>query len=155
MNWETIITATVVAAFISGIYSLIKSFIDNKAKRNDSILLFKYTELYEIVSNLQAQNDIISFNADTGATKVELDRVKNSQMSYALAKPLLSPKHYEDFKAGFDSITQLKIDYIRNHNTLSDTEKLKSVEQLIEANGKMEEQFETVVHDELLRLLGK
>ena len=155
MNWETIITATVVAAFISGVYSIIKSLIDNRAKRSDSILLFKYTKLYEIISTLQTQNDMIRFNAETGGTKIELDRIKNLQMSYALARPLLNPKHYDDFKKGFDNVTQLKVEYIESYKTLSDAEKIKIIERLIKANGEMEEKFESAVHDELSRLLRK
>ena len=154
MNLETIITATVVAAFISGAYSLIKSFIDNKAKRNDSILLFKYTKLYEIISNLQTQNDMIGFNAETGATKVELDRVKNLQMSFALAKPLLNPRYYNDFEDGFGDISRIKIELIEGYNVLSNAEKSKIVARLVEANGQLEEKFAIVVHEELQRLLG-
>ena len=154
MNWETIITATVVAAFISGVYSIIKSLVDNNAKRNDAIALFKYTKLYEILSTWYTQNDLIIVNLNNPIS-LESDRIKNLQISYALAKPLLDAKYYADFQKGFDEISRLKIEYLNNLNTLSNTRKNEIEINLIHANGKLEKLFELIVQDELKALLEK
>jgi len=51
MNWEIVITASVIASLVSGVFILVKTILDNRAKKNDSIRLFKYTKLYEILSD--------------------------------------------------------------------------------------------------------
>jgi len=143
---ETILTATAVSAIISGLYSLIKSCVDNRAKRNDAITLFKYTKLYEIISQLQLQPPISEKNLGTGKTKICFDRLKALQTSYALAKPLLNPKHYDSFDKGFREMRELEISVIGN------TEKLPC---LIEKHEELEKQFIATAQVELTQMLKK
>jgi len=152
---ETIITATVVAAFISGLYSLIKSCVDNRAKRNDAITLFKYTKLYEIISHLHSQNKLLRVVPETGEVFVDLDRIKNLQTSYALAKPFLDPKGYNDFSNGFDKINKLSTNVFAYNEAVLTSDKRKILNPLIEASNEMENKFEVAVHNELARLLNK
>ena len=64
MNWETIITASAVASLVSGVFMLVKTLLDNQAKKNDSIRLFKYSKLYEILSDWYNKADELGGKAE-------------------------------------------------------------------------------------------
>jgi len=155
MSWETIITATVIAAFISGASILIKSYVDNNAKRNDALLLFKHTKLYDIISELQTKNETIKFDATKNSSDVDLNRDIELRMSYALAKPLLDSKCYSNFEEEFAEIAKLKREYTNNYKALTDQRKSEITISLIEKTANLEKNFEAVVHEELSRLVSK
>ena len=143
MSWEIILTSAVVAALVS----VIKSIIDNKAKRNDSIVLFRYTKLYEAVSDLQMRNENIDVNKPH---TVELERSHNIQKSYSLARPLIDSDLLVGIDNAFSDVKDAKLELIKLCNQESVHE---GIIRLIEATGRAEKLFELATRKQLERLL--
>jgi len=152
MNWETIITATVVAAIISGIFGLIKAFVDARTKRSATIMMFKYKKLIEIINNTQYRYDTIDVDYETGATAFDLSRIKTLRLSYAQAKPFFRSKESEALDLYFHALHQVEHEYIRNRQSSEETQKVEIFARLIEAQMELEYRFEAAVHKALQRL---
>jgi len=151
-----LLSSAVVAAIVTAIINIVKTLIDNKAKTNDSIRLFKYTKLYEILCDQQSKND--SYVGDRWW--IEIFRNKTLQQSYTLAKPLVDQKYWCDIDDAFEAIKMIKIEQIEttlnvSKGILAATELDHIQLRLIRANGKIEELFETAVHNQMKQLLHK
>ena len=166
MNWETIITASAVASLVSGVFMLVKTLLDNQAKKNDSIRLFKYTKLYEILSDwynkadeLGGKAEEISY-ADEGAWEnFKLDimrnepiRVEQLKKAYKLAKPLISLKHQKLLDEKFGEVSKIRWSIFekgRKEHVLHVNEKESYMRMCVE----LEEMFETFIRKELEDLM--
>jgi hypothetical protein len=96
-----IFTSTVVAAIVTAIFNVIKTILDNKAKTNDSIRLFRYTKLHEILSDyllkLYTERD-----KDEELPLIIPNRKNNLFNSYILAKPLVNKEYWENIDSLFE-----------------------------------------------------
>ena len=144
MEWSVILTSVVVAALITAIMNVIKSMLDNRAKTRDSVQLFRYTKLHEILTDWQLKNYAIEPDASGAA---ELKRNQNLQHCYAQARPLVSKKYWRDIDERFSDMSSLKVELIKS----SDRDIMR---HLLERNGRLEAQFVEAVQlqmEELLR----
>lgn len=113
MNWEaawdglptTIISASVIAAAISGIINSIITLMNNKRlksieheKKMTDIQKYRYTNLYDLVKHW---NDYLT-KVDVDATLDQITSIRflNSPLEninrYSIARPLLHPKYFSE-----------------------------------------------------------
>ena len=148
MYWETILTSVVLSTGITAIFNLITSNINNKSQRNDSVMLFRYTKLYEIMVDLQKKNQDITGD---DSLSIELDRSQNLVTSFALARPLVDEKLWENINDLFNEVTNLKIKIIKNS---TESKKIYEYTQLlIKTNGQAEICLENAIHKQMALLL--
>ncbi|MCL2361917.1 MAG: hypothetical protein FWC73_08915 [Defluviitaleaceae bacterium] len=116
MAIESIMAPTVIAALIAaavGIFtttiSLILALISNKSKSNDSVRLFRYTKLYEILHELAHTNMAID---NKSAFAIVDARRENLLRSYGMAKPLVSEEYWADIDVKINLNKELLIEII-------------------------------------------
>jgi len=151
MYWETLLASTVVAAIVAAAINIVKTLLDNKAKTNDSVRLFRYTKLYEILVNWQKKN----LSVDRDCNMNEIERNQAVQQYYTLAKPLVEREYWNNIDDIFSHTLKLKIELIdtiaaNNENLISEINL-----HLIKENGRVEELFVTAIHKQMAELLQK
>ena len=168
MNWEIVITASVIASLVSGVFILVKTILDNRAKKNDSIRLFKYTKLYEILSDwynivdeLGGKVEKIAYEDSESWNKIELDiiqtepiRIEQLKKSYKLAKPLISQKHQKILDEKFDEFRRRRWDIIQ----IGKTDHVVPVHEkrgLLRIGIELQERFESIIGCELESLMSQ
>ena len=150
MQWEFLLTAAAVfVALITAILTIVKTFIDNKAKRRDAERLFRYTKLFEILIRLQEAEGEKS-NNETEFWGKEYNRSTNILICYTLAKPLLATKYWNDMDNILKNISNQKIRIINelvNKTTPSGL-------PLLELNGKGRDLFISTIQSQMVDLLN-
>jgi len=99
MDSITILTSTVVAALVTAIISAVKSFMDSRAKSNDSVRLFGYTKLYEIMHELSKENMESSGKTYFVARTVYRENIIRA---CGMAKPLVEKKYWLNIDVKID-----------------------------------------------------
>lgn len=153
MDWKTIISSvilssTVIAAFISALVGLFKTYVDNKSKRDDAVALFRYTKLYEISAEWHIKN----YNIDSkDSLSIELERNRNLVNCYCLAQPLIYKEYLGDIEKLLDQIKDIKLKMSEN---IEDQDKVhENLLQLIQTNGSAEKYLELAIYKQMTVLL--
>ena len=107
MDWTTILLTSTVFAAVAALISIINTFLINKSKSNDSLRLFRYTKLYEILHEL-ANNEI---NTNNPLAAID-DRRRNIVRSCGLAKSLVDKKYWEDIDEKINTTNEILIKMI-------------------------------------------
>ena len=145
MDWKTILASTVLAAVITAAINIVKTIMDNKAKQDDSIRLFRYTKLYEIVVDWQKCNS----EAKVDST-YEIARNHNLVQHFQLARPLVDQMHWGDIEAWLKKCKEIKIKTI---NAFQKDEPNQWISTFIECNGRAEECFSAAIEKQMKILL--
>jgi len=151
MLLELILAGTFISAILSTTCVVITTIINNKSKKNEAIKLFKYTKLYEIISDLKSQDKLLhSEVTDTGEIKqkINFSRIDYLYKSYSLAKPFLNALYYDSLDELVNNIYKSRNEFIE-----SKYDNNKRI-VFIESVGEFENKFEEIVHGELLCLLN-
>ena len=109
MDWTTVLTSTVFAAATAALIGIINTFLINKSKSNDSLRLFRYTKLYEILHELTKANGEISEKDWMIALTV---RKQNIVRSCGMARPLVNKEYWGDIDAKIETTNRILIEII-------------------------------------------
>jgi hypothetical protein len=140
MDWKTIITATVIAAIVSGIFSLVVALLNNrwlqkveKEKREFEWRQFMLTKLYPILDELVKLRDFIFPPVNKGFPVMENapDQRRSIQKLLYRATPLFSKTLRECVnKALAAEETKYSVAFTPNRTDTSDREWVASLVDL-------------------------
>jgi len=159
VNLENILASTVIAAFVAAIVSIISTHLDNRSKSNDSVCLFRYTKLYEIVLELSKANNEVNMKENnkigTNSEHSALNEIFTKFMfnlnnlinSYSFAKPLVDEEYWADIEVKLTaSVEILK----KTNHTSKDLMALTEFDESIKAAEKC---FHSAVEKQMKSLL--